>query len=241
MVINLRDIFLKMIPYMLSIAGGLALYLLTADNIKNPNLADLINNIAASLLAIPLVFLLYDYSNYRVSRQLKKTLADNMGDKINVLLMNLIIVIRQIIGLRGKLTFTSLNKMGDLRVSYITSHLKITSSAMNELRACYDGLDNLIYHSANSNVLSADQVQSLSALMRQILQLLNEHKFRRNRRVAAKYIKNIIVHITDWLDSDALAAMHFQQLLGAAQINEKNQTATSSHSDVSHSKSWFRL
>lgn len=72
MVINLRDIFLKMIPYMLSIAGGLALYLLTADNIKNPNLADLINNIAASLLAIPLVFLLYDYSNYRVSRQLKK-------------------------------------------------------------------------------------------------------------------------------------------------------------------------
>lgn len=221
MKINFRDIFLKMIPYVLSVAGGLVLFILTKDDVHNPNVTDLINNISASLLSIPLVFLLYDYSNYLVSRRLKKTLADNMGDKISVLLLNLTIIIRQIIGARGKLTFASLNNMGDLSVSYIATHLKITSSAMNGLRECRDNLDNLIYHNTNANVLSADEIQSLSALMREISQLINEHSFRKNHRVAAKYIKNIIGHITDWMDADAFASMHFQQLLGTAITDEK--------------------
>lgn len=217
---NLRDFLLKMIPYVLSIAGGLVLFIVTKDDIHDPSVTDLINNIAASLLSIPLVFLLYDYSNYRVSKQLKKTLADNMGDKINVLLLKLIMVIRQIIGVRGKLTFTTLNNMGDISISRMASRLKISPASMKSLQECRNDLDNLIYHNANSNVLSADQVQTLSTLMREISQLINEHNFRRNRRAGAKYIKNMITHITDWMDSDALAAMHFQQLLGAAKLPE---------------------
>lgn len=221
MKINFRDIFLKIIPYALSVSGGLILFIVTKDDIHNPNVTDLINNISASLLSIPLVFLLYDYSNYLVSRRLKKTLADNMGDKISVLLLNLTIIIRQIIGARDKLTFASLNNMGDFSISHIAAHLKITPSAMNGLRQCRDNLDNLIYHNANANVLSADEIQSLSALMREISQLINEHSFRKNHRVAAKYIKNIIGHITDWMDADAFASMHFQQLLGTAITDEK--------------------
>ena len=221
MKINFRDIFLKIIPYALSVSGGLILFIVTKDDIHNPNVTDLINNISASLLSIPLVFLLYDYSNYLVSRRLKKTLADNMGDKISVLLLNLTIIIRQIIGARGKLTFASLNNMGDFSISHIAAHLKITPSAMNGLRQCRDNLDNLIYHNANANVLSADEIQSLSALMHEISQLINEHSFRKNHRVAAKYIKNIIGHITDWMDADAFASMHFQQLLGTAITDEK--------------------
>ena len=221
MKINFRDIFLKIIPYALSVGGGLILFIVTKDDIHNPNVTDLINNISASLLSIPLVFLLYDYSNYLVSRRLKKTLADNMGDKISVLLLNLTIIIRQIIGARGKLTFASLNNMGDFSISHIAAHLKITPSAMNGLRQCRDNLDNLIYHNANANVLSADEIQSLSALIREISQLINEHSFRKNHRVAAKYIKNIIGHITDWMDADAFASMHFQQLLGTAITDEK--------------------
>ena len=221
MKINFRDIFLKIIPYALSVGGGLILFIVTKDDIHNPNVTDLINNISASLLSIPLVFLLYDYSNYLVSRRLKKTLADNMGDKISVLLLNLTIIIRQLIGARGKLTFALLNNMGDFSISHIAAHLKITPSAMNGLRQCRDNLDNLIYHNANANVLSADEIQSLSALMREISQLINEHSFRKNHRVAAKYIKNIIGHITDWMDADAFASMHFQQLLGTAITDEK--------------------
>ena len=59
--IQLRNILLKSVPYMLSVAGGITLFVLTKDNIHNPSVADLIDNIAASLLSIPVVFLLYDY------------------------------------------------------------------------------------------------------------------------------------------------------------------------------------
>lgn len=219
---RLHDFLLKMIPYVLSIAGGLVLFIVTKDDIHDPNMTDLINNIAASLLSIPLVFLLYDYSNYRVSKQLQKTMADSVGDKINVILLRVAIVIRGIIGMRKKLTFMTLNNMSDISVSRISTRLKITPSALSELHSLHDQLYDFIYHGANTNVLSVDQIQSLSGLLREISQLINEHEFRRNRRIAARYIKNIIGHIADWMDSDAFASLHFDKLLGTAQLNGEN-------------------
>ena len=218
---SLRDFLLKTIPYILSIAGGLTLFIITKDDVHDPNVTDLINNIAASLLSIPLVFLLYDYTNYRVSKQLKKTLADSVGDKINVILLRVVIVVRGIIGMRKKLTFMTLNNMSDISISRISSRLKITPLALSELHSLHDQLYDFIYHGANTNVLSVDQIQSLSGLLHEISQLINEHEFRRNRRIAAKYIKNIMGHIADWMDSDAFASMHFQQLLGTAITDEK--------------------
>lgn len=198
------------------------MFIVTKDDIRDPNMTDLINNIAASLLSIPLVFLLYDYSNYRVSKQLQKTMADSVGDKINVILLRVAIVIRGIIGMRKKLTFMTLNNMSDISVSRISARLKITPSALSELHSLHDQLYDFIYHGANTNVLSVDQIQSLSGLLREISQLINEHEFRRNRHIAARYIKNIMGHIADWMDSDAFASLHFDKLLGTARLNGKN-------------------
>lgn len=228
MAIKLRNILLKMIPYVLSVAGGLILFIVTKDEVHNPNVTDLINNISASLLSIPLVFLLYDYTNYRVSKQLNKTMADSMADKINIILLNLIMIIRQMLGIRGTLTFASMNKMSNLSQSKIVANLKITQNLANELRTYRDEIDNMIYNGAKPNVLTGAQVQMLTGLVRELSLLINEHSFRRNRRVAAKYIENIIGKIIDWMDSDAFASMHFQQLLGAAQLDATNRKSTKS-------------
>lgn len=228
MAIKLRNILLKMIPYVLSVAGGLILFIVTKDEVHNPNVTDLINNISASLLSIPLVFLLYDYTNYRVSKQLNKTMADSMTDKINIILLNLIMIIRQMLGIRGTLTFASMNKMSNLSQSKIVANLKITQNLANELRTYRDEIDNMIYNGAKPNVLTGAQVQMLTGLVRELSLLINEHSFRRNRRVAAKYIENIIGKIIDWMDSDAFASMHFQQLLGAAQLDVTNRKSTKS-------------
>lgn len=228
MAIKLRNILLKMIPYVLSVAGGLILFIVTKDEVHNPNVTDLINNISASLLSIPLVFLLYDYTNYRVSKQLNKTMADSMTDKINIILLNLIMIIRQMLGIRGTLTFASMNKMSNLSQSKIVANLKITQNLANELRTYRDEIDNMIYNGAKPNVLTGAQVQMLTGLVRELSLLINEHSFRRNRRVAAKYIENIIGKIIDWMDSDAFASMHFQQLLGAAQLDDTNRKSAKS-------------
>lgn len=226
MTINVRNFFLKMVPYLLSIIGGVVLFKLTENNIHDEDLAGLVTNIAASLLAIPLVFILYDYSNYLVSRRLNKTMADHMTDKLNVILLNLIIIIRQILGIRKNLTFVSLNKMADIPASQMIKKLKITPSQIKDFRIYYNELDSLVYHSTQTDALTNSQVQLLTGLMQELSLLINEYKFRHNRRVAAKYMENIIGKIIEWLDSDAFAAMHFQQLLGAAKIDAKNQISS---------------
>lgn len=216
MAFKFRDLLLKTVPYVLSVAGGITLYVLAKDNIRNQNLADLINNISGSLLAIPLVFLLYDYSNYRISRQLNKTLSDSIVEKINTLLVDMVLLMRKMMGIRSKLTFESLNKMGDLRASEIQANLKISPASISLLRTYHEELDNLIYGNAKNNILSIDQVQTLSELARDVQHLINEYKFHKNKKVAAKYMEDIFVLLADWMDSNASASLHFQQLLGSA-------------------------
>ena len=227
MTLSIRNIFLKMIPYLLSIAGGVVLFKLTENNIHDPNLSDLINNIAASLLAIPLVFLLYDYSNYRVSSQLNKTMASHITDKTNIILLNVIISTRQILDIKKKLTFTTLNQMGNMSLSKITNKLKITKKQLDDLRTYCNELDDVVNSSTKNSILTPDQIQVITGLIRDMSLLINEHNFRHNKRIAAKYIENIIGKIIDWLDSDAFAAMHFQQLLDAAELGAETSEKSS--------------
>lgn len=216
-----------MIPYLLSIAGGIVLFKLTENNIHDPNLSDLINNIAASLLAIPLVFLLYDYSNYRVSSQLNKTMTSHITDKTNIILLNVIIITRQILDIKKKLTFTTLNQMGNMSLSKITNKLKITKKQLDDLRTYCNELDDVVNSSTKNSILTPDQIQVITGLIRDMSLLINEHNFRHNKRIAAKYIENIIGKIIDWLDSDAFAAMHFQQLLDAAELGAETSEKSS--------------
>lgn len=227
MTLSIRNIFLKMIPYLLSIAGGIVLFKLTENNIHDPNLSDLINNIAASLLAIPLVFLLYDYSNYRVSSQLNKTMTSHITDKTNIILLNVIIITRQILDIKKKLTFTTLNQMGNMSLSKITNKLKITKKQLDDLRTYCNELDDVVNSSTKNSILTPDQIQVITGLIRDMSLLINEHNFRHNKRIAAKYIENIIGKIIDWLDSDAFAAMHFQQLLDAAELGAETSEKSS--------------
>ena len=227
MTLSIRNIFLKMIPYLLSIAGGIVLFKLTENNIHDPNLSDLINNIAASLLAIPLVFLLYDYSNYRVSSQLNKTMTSHITDKTNIILLNVIIITRQILDIKRKLTFTTLNQMGNMSLSKITNKLKITKKQLDDLRTYCNELDDVVNSSTKNSILTPDQIQVITSLIRDMSLLINEHNFRHNKRIAAKYIENIIGKIIDWLDSDAFAAMHFQQLLDAAELGAETSEKSS--------------
>lgn len=218
--IRLRDVFLKSIPYLLSIAGGVALFTLTKDNIADKDLADLVTNIAASLLSIPLVFLLYDYSNSRISNKLNTTLAANMTDKINVLVLNIIMLLRRSIGVRGRATLESLNRMDGLTAKSIAQKIKLTRPTIKTLRAYHTELESLLYSVAQSNLLSLNQVQTLAGLGRELLHLVNETRFRNSRTVIARHVENIVTHVTDWLDADAGGAIDFEHLLAAAQARK---------------------
>ena len=133
MKINLRTIFLKSLPYLMSITGGIILYTGAIDNAPNANLRDLIINVSASLLSIPLVFLLYDYTNSRIAQQMKKNLANSMSDRLNILMLNIILMLREMMGVRTKLNTENLNRMLIWRAPEISRRLKITTKTNQEL------------------------------------------------------------------------------------------------------------
>lgn len=232
MKINLRTILLKSLPYLMSIAGGIILYTGAIDNAPNENIRDLVINVSASLLSIPLVFLLYDYTNSRVNSQMRRHMADSIGDKLNSLMLNLITVLRESMSVRSKLTVENLNRMLMWRASEISRRLKITPSVLEKLHACHNELDGLLFHNSQSDVIGAQQVQILSSLAREITHLINENKFHKNRHLSAKYTENIMSRILDWLDSDTVAAVmlgnHLAETIGpgAVVLKDKKQENT---------------
>lgn len=211
--LQLRNVLLKSIPYLLSIVGGMVLFLVTKDNVHNPDWVDLINNIAASLLSIPLVFLLYDYSNYRISRKLNKAISNTTHDKIDITLINIIIVLRQMMNIRGKLTLSALNKMGDMRMGQIASRINLRPTHIQTLITLHHELDELIFRNSGGDILSVIQIQSLTNLTHNVQRLINVHRFHQGDRVAAGYAEKIIGFVIDWMDADTSITARFEQLL----------------------------
>ena len=195
----------------MSIAGGIILYTGAIDNAPNENLRDLTINVSASLLSIPLVFLLYDYTNSRIANQMKRTMINSMTDKLNVLMLNIIGLVRESMGVRSKLTTESLNRMLIWHTPEISKRLKITPRILEKLHEYHNDLDTLLFRNSQNSVLNAEQVQILSGLVRDMTHLINENKFRRNRHLSAKYTESMMGRILDWMESDNVAAMNLAQ------------------------------
>lgn len=217
---NIRDFLLKSLPYLMSIAGGIILYTGAIDNAPTANLRDLIINVSASLLSIPLVFLLYDYTNSRVATQMSKHLSANITDKLNAIMLGVVDTLRSMMNIRAKLTVDSLNKMLIMRAATISMRLKIKPSHVDSMHTLHNDLDDILYRSSTAGILSTTQTQVLTALAREMIRLVNENKFRGNKKLSAKYIEGIMIKITDWLDSDAVANLLLAQHL--SENPEKN-------------------
>lgn len=200
---TLKNLLLKTIPYLLSVIGGITLFLISLDKVKDPNVSGLIDNIAASLLSIPLVFLLYDYTNYRISKQVNRTLATNISDKVNSVVLNIVVFLRHSLGLKVNMHLETFNKLQDWSLKKIAQRLKITRAELNNLRAYRYEIDEILYRASRGNVLTSEQTQILSDLSREILHLMTEHNFHRDRAIVAKHVKNIILRIIEWQDSSA--------------------------------------
>lgn len=219
---SFRTVFLKSLPYLMSITGGVVLYTGAIDNAPNENLRDLIINVSASLLSIPLVFLLYDYMNYRVNKQVTKNLMNSVTDKLNTIMLNLIILLRQSMGVHSKLTTENLNRMLIWQPQEISRRLNITPKIAEQLKQYHNDLDTLLFRNEQSKVLNTEQAQTLAALARDMTHLINESKFRRNRHMTAKHTAAIMSKILDWLDSDSVAALNLQNHLSNADLTENN-------------------
>lgn len=188
---KIEHLFLKSIPYVLSIAGGVFVFDFSQKYLHDPSWLDLTNNISASLLAIPLVFLFYDYSNFLITRQMKKNLRSNIVGTVDGLLFKILAQMKNIIGLpRIEVPMQDLNlnyKKLDLDVKYIRL-----------IRKHLHQLEDLLYKSDKIEVLDPQHTQILSFITQELNQILNEVKYHNSQREIARYVETTLSMIDDW-------------------------------------------
>lgn len=188
---RLGNLFLKSIPYVLSIAGGVFVFDFSQDYLHDPSWIDLMNNVAASLLAIPLVFLFYDYSNYLVTRRMNKHQHMKLIGELDGCLMKILAQMKNIIGL------TRIEvPMQDINLNY--KKLNLDTKYLRAIQNQLNNLEDILYKSDKISVLDPQHTQILSFIAQEINQILNECKYHNSLREIARYIETTLSMIDDW-------------------------------------------
>ena len=137
---SLTNILLKSIPYVLSIAGGIIVFDVSQDYLHDPGWIDLMDNVAASLLAIPLVFLFYDYSNFLVTRRVHKHQHTSVINTLDGYLFKVLAQMKNIIGL-DRIEVP----MQDINLNY--KKLNLDAKYLRNIRKQLKALEDLLYKS----------------------------------------------------------------------------------------------
>ena len=157
---------------------------------------------------------------------MKKHMVNSLGDRLNDLMINLILLLREMLSVRSKISTENINRMLSWGTPEISRRLKISGTIINRMHQYHDELDTLLYRNSQTDILSGEKIQILSSLARAMTHFINENKYHKNRHMSAKYMETIMSKILDWLDIDTVAALSINRhLLGTPDEtqNEKNK------------------
>ena len=188
---RLNNLLLKSIPYVLSIAGGIFVFDFSQDYLRDPNWIDLSNNVAASLLSIPLVFLFYEYSNYLVTRRMNKRQHLKLINEVDNCLLKILSQMKNIVGL-ARIEVP----MRDINLNYKT--LNVDKKYLRTIRNQLNNLEDILYKYDKISVLDPQHTQILSFIVQELNQILNECKYNNSLREIARYIETTLSIIDDW-------------------------------------------
>ena len=202
---RLGNFLLKSIPYVLSIAGGVFVFDFSQKYLRDPNWVDLMNNVAASLLAIPLVFLFYDYSNFLVTRRMNRHQHMSVINMLDGYLLKILGQMKNIIGLKHIEV-----PMQDINLNY--KKLDLSPRYLRAIRQQLNNLEDLLYKSDKIAVLDPQHTQILSFIAQELNQIMNECKYHNSPREIARYIETTLSMIDDWFFATGYAARKKEHL-----------------------------
>ena len=198
-----KNFFLKSIPYILSILGGLIVYIVFVVNMRDDqNLNGLMSNVAASLLAIPLIFILYDYVSYKMSNRLNAEMEESLTFDVNSIVLKVLKVMRRMLGIKTAMSWVMLKRMLHYTAHEIKAAAKITDEDIAALKSLKKDLNDLSYKLVQAKILPESQVQLVIAITREMAHTVNEYEYKgKNSARLPGYIENLMDAIDDWFDS----------------------------------------
>lgn len=203
---------LKSLPYLSSVCAGIGVYYLSKNYLADEQLFDLMTNVSASLLSIPLVFLFYEYSEFLVNRRVNKTLAAGLIEKINFLMLQNLLQMRKAMCEKCKITWHDIDNLlfGNFQVNY--KKLSYSDNIIYKMKSYYEELEAIVYRSNKTMVLQPQQVQILSFMLRDMSDLLGEYKLRKNRQELAHYTEDVMELMGEWFATVGSNKLRLQNL-----------------------------
>lgn len=188
---NLKHLFFKAIPYVLSVAGGVLVFDISQKYMHSPGWIDLMDNVAASLLAIPLVFLFYDYSNYLVTRRVHKSQRSAVISTVDGFLFKILDQLKRII----KMNHIEV-PMQDLNLNY--RKMDFSAKYIRAINRQLKKMEELLYKSDKIEILDPQHTQILSFIAQELNQIINECKYHNSPKEIARYVETTLSMIDDW-------------------------------------------
>lgn len=216
--VRAKNLFLRLVPYVISLAAGGLMYFWADAKIKDEGLNGLLVNIASGLLSIPLVFIFYELVNDACSRDIKKTMLEHLNFDLNYTIIEIIKTIRKMLNVEDQLDRESLDILLHRDKKFIKNHLQLSFEYSPSLQFYKTTILDAINSGSNSEVLSDGQVKTLLSLAKHlgIMSKELEQIDAEDKILVAESLSEILALISTWIDlgeEDALLNHHSFKLI----------------------------
>ncbi len=213
-----KNLFLRILPYFISFAGGFAIFFINDALVSHESLKGLILNIASGLLSIPIIFIFYEIINDLCTRGVRNSMQEHLLFEINDAVVDLIRSLHALLNLSGSMNSESLEALLRHEKKSIRESLVATPEMAGKLGAARAKLLSFLHGNSNLSVLSDEQIRTLLAMVKTLGMLERELSCMtdsRGRETICDNVSEILKLIRAWnglCEEDAIINHHSFQL-----------------------------
>ncbi|WP_428897692.1 hypothetical protein Dip518_001483 [Parelusimicrobium proximum] len=208
----MKRFFLRIIPYLISIIAGLAIYVCSGKYVSDSTLNDLNVNIAAGLLSIPLVFITYEFFSNLSLSNINKAVRGQMIFEINDINISIISSLRKLLSQNTPLTPEELPVFLQTDENNIRKNIVMTDDTGKALQTEKEKLLHIL-NSNNTGIFSAQDLQILFSVSNCLGIISKEIIYRdkiKDKKTLITTTHNLLQSLAEWTDlyQDELTAHH---------------------------------
>ncbi len=215
---NLKYFLLRLLPYVISIIIGLAIFAVVRKiEQRDEDVSNLLINISSDLLSIPFVFICYEVVNKIINRDLNNTLFRSTTFNINSIILNIVNDMRGMMGYTDVIDKNNLGELLKLSKRDIIKKLKkdgLNKDSLDKISKNNKDLYDIMHKSSTIEVLDSDQIKNLLYLSREIDILYNKFSLLIDKSIGTKEktsvaenLENMINSIKNWVDTTEIDAL----------------------------------
>lgn len=193
----MKKLFFNILPYLISTLFGAVIFI-SAEFFEKDSVSDLLVNVAAGLLSLPLIFICYEFVKSATSAKLNNTMRKHFDCEIRRTMGDLIERLKQIIPPSNGET---LNDYLDISKSSFAKR-RINDFDTSLLFPLKRGLDNLLVSNKHSaELIPNDELRAALEVSRTLGILLSQKEFfNRQPEKLKKSIFELFQSLNRWVD-----------------------------------------